>query len=83
MTSVAELAMQYGVSSELIMNTISQRMAGSDGTSEGLIHGRLEGGLLYTPAYLRNVKAQLRGALRGGAQPLSVPALVKVGGCGV
>lgn len=40
--------------------------------------GRLEGGLLYTPAYLRNVKAQLRGALRATTAPLLLGGLLKV-----
>lgn len=40
--------------------------------------GRLEAGLLYTSSYLRNVKASLRGALRGVAQPTTMTAVVKV-----
>lgn len=44
--------------------------------------GHLEGSLLYTAAYLRSVKAQLRGALRGVSQPTTLPAIAKVCGGG-
>lgn len=40
--------------------------------------GRLEAGLLYTSSYLRNIKAVLRGALRGVAEPTTMGTVVKV-----
>lgn len=39
------------------------------------VHGRLEGGVIYTDAYLARVKAQLRGALRGALSPVSLTSL--------
>lgn len=44
------------------------------------MQGHLEAGLLYTASYLRNMKAVLRGALRGVAEPVNLPSLIKVRG---
>lgn len=41
--------------------------------------GRLEAGLLYTSSYLRYIKAVLRGALRGVAEPTTMTNIIKVG----
>lgn len=68
--SLADLAVAYSLNTELLRSTISSRMG-------SIIKGQLEGGLLYTPAYVRNIKAQLRGALRGTAAPVALTALVK------
>jgi len=68
--SLADLAITYSLNTELLRSTISSRMGST-------IKGQLEGGLLYTPAYVRNIKAQLRGALRGTAAPTALSALVK------
>jgi hypothetical protein len=68
--SLADLAVTYSLQTELLRSTISSRMS-------SIIQGQLEGGLLYTPAYVRNIKAQLRGALRGTAAPVALTALVK------
>lgn len=68
--NLADLAISYSLNTELLMNTINSHM----GTS---IHGHMQGGLLYTAAYVRNIKAQLRGALRGVINPMSVPSLIK------
>jgi len=46
------------------------------------IQGRLEAGLLYTSSYLRNIKAVLRGALRGVSEPTTMTSVVKVGVAG-
>lgn len=70
MLSLADLAVTYALQTELLRSTISSRMG-------SIIQGQLEGGLLYTPAYVRNIKAQLRGALRGTAAPVALTALVK------
>lgn len=72
MVGISDLALHYSLSTELVAAAVSPRI----GT---LIQGRLEGNLLYTPAYIRSVKARLRGALRGAAAPLVLTALVKVG----
>lgn len=45
-----------------------------------VMQGHLEAGLLYTASYLRNMKAVLRGALRGVAEPVNLPSLIKVRG---
>lgn len=42
--------------------------------------GRLEGGLLYTQAYLRSIKAQLRGALRATVSPALLAGLIREAG---
>mgnify|MGYP001807052797 CR=1 FL=1 len=70
MLNLADLAITYSLNTELLRSTISSRMG-------SMIQGQLEGGLLYTPAYVRNIKAQLRGALRGTAAPVALTALVK------
>mmetsp|Transcript_28665 Transcript_28665/g.68377 ORF Transcript_28665/g.68377 Transcript_28665/m.68377 type:complete len:806 (-) Transcript_28665:90-2507(-) len=64
-----DLARRTQLSSELLLSNLSSRM----GT---MLHGRLEGGLLYTQAYVSRVKALLRGALRGFSSPVLVPDLV-------
>ncbi|KAL5986091.1 hypothetical protein ACLOJK_028081 [Asimina triloba] len=56
--ALAELAAQLHVSSELISTVVEPRL----GT---LIKGRLEGGQLYTPAYVERITAMVRGAARG------------------
>ncbi|KXZ55512.1 hypothetical protein GPECTOR_2g1061 [Gonium pectorale] len=73
--SVGELAAQYGLATELVMNVVTTRLGST-------INGRLEGGLLYTQSYLRAIKAQLRGALRATASPVMVLALLRDAGLG-
>ena len=46
MVSLVDLAMQYGLGAELLSSAVTKRVG-------SVIRGRLEGGLLYTPAYLR------------------------------
>ncbi len=70
MVAVSDLAVSYGLGSELLLSAVSARMASAGGRD--LVRGRLEGGLLYTPAYLRNVKAGPRpgnGAAAGATRP--------------
>eukprot|EP00878_Enallax_costatus_P006274 GHUV01006577.1.p1 GENE.GHUV01006577.1~~GHUV01006577.1.p1 ORF type:complete len:509 (+),score=174.38 GHUV01006577.1:756-2282(+) len=69
-TSMADLAITYSLTTELLRSIVSSRM----GT---IIHGQLEAGVLYTPAHVRNIKAQLRGALRGTAAPAALNNLVR------
>lgn len=66
--AVAELAAQLQVGSELISSMLESRL----GT---LIKGRLEGGQLYTPAYVARVNAMVRGAARGITVPTNLSAL--------
>ncbi|XP_047982149.1 E3 UFM1-protein ligase 1 homolog [Salvia hispanica] len=65
--SLAEIAAQLQVGSELIISVLEPRI----GT---LIKGRLEGGQLYTPAYVARVNAMVRGAARGIAVPMNMSA---------
>ncbi|KAL8501635.1 hypothetical protein ACS0TY_020950 [Phlomoides rotata] len=65
--SLAEIAAQLQVGSELIVSILEPRL----GT---LVKGRLEGGQLYTPAYVARVNAMVRGAARGIAVPMNLSA---------
>ncbi|GFR49317.1 hypothetical protein Agub_g11343, partial [Astrephomene gubernaculifera] len=73
--NIGELAAQYGLATEMVLSVVSSRLGST-------INGRLEGGLLYTPSYLRAIKAQLRGALRGAAGPVTIASLVREGALG-
>ncbi|XP_047943539.1 E3 UFM1-protein ligase 1 homolog [Salvia hispanica] len=65
--SLAEIAAQLQVGSELIVSVLETRI----GT---LIKGRLEAGQLYTPAYVARLNAMVRGAARGIAVPMNMSA---------
>ncbi|KAL7115621.1 hypothetical protein ACP275_04G193700 [Erythranthe tilingii] len=65
--SLAEIAAQLQVGSELLVSILEPRL----GT---LVKGRLEGGQLYTPAYVARVSAMVRGAARGIAVPMNLSA---------
>lgn len=49
---LGELAAQFNLGSELLMSVATPRIGKT-------IHGRLEGGLLYTSAYIARIKAQV------------------------
>ncbi|PON89574.1 E3 UFM1-protein ligase [Trema orientale] len=66
--ALAELAAQLQVGSELIASMLEPRL----GT---LVKGRLEGGQLYTPAYVARVSAMVRGASRGITVPTNLTVL--------
>uniref|UniRef100_A0A1J3K457 E3 UFM1-protein ligase 1-like protein n=1 Tax=Noccaea caerulescens TaxID=107243 RepID=A0A1J3K457_NOCCA len=66
--SVAEIAGQLQVGSELVQSVLEPRL----GT---LVKARLEGGQLYTPAYVARVTAMVRGASRGIFVPSNLSAL--------
>ncbi|GBG79287.1 hypothetical protein CBR_g29437 [Chara braunii] len=55
--SISELAKRFNVGAEILTTVISSRLGSS-------VKGKLEGGNLYTPAYVARVKAMMRGALR-------------------
>ncbi|XP_058099005.1 E3 UFM1-protein ligase 1 homolog [Magnolia sinica] len=63
--ALAELAAQLHVSSELISAVLEPRL----GT---LVKGRMEGGQLYTPAYVERITAMVRGAARGITVPTNL-----------
>ncbi|PPS07665.1 hypothetical protein GOBAR_AA12983 [Gossypium barbadense] len=66
--ALAELAAQLYVGSELVASVLEPRL----GT---LVKGRLEGGQLYTPAYIARVSAMVRGASRGITVPTNLSVL--------
>lgn len=53
MVAMGELARRYALGAELLQSAVGPRIGGA-------IRGRLEGGLLYTAAYLARIKAQAR-----------------------
>ncbi|WOK93753.1 hypothetical protein Cni_G02454 [Canna indica] len=61
--SLAEIAAHWQIGSELVVSVLEPRL----GT---LIKGRMEGGQLYTPAFISRITAMVRGAARG----ITVPA---------
>ncbi|XP_022729984.1 E3 UFM1-protein ligase 1 homolog [Durio zibethinus] len=66
--ALAELAAQLHVGSELVASVLEPRL----GT---IVKGRLEGGQLYTPAYVARVSAMVRGASRGITVPTNLSVL--------
>ncbi|XP_058199638.1 E3 UFM1-protein ligase 1 homolog [Rhododendron vialii] len=66
--ALAEIAAQLQVGSELIATVLEPRL----GT---LVKGRLEGGQLYTPAYVSRVNAMVCGASRGITVPTNLSAV--------
>lgn len=66
--ALAEIAAQLQVGSELLVTVLEPRL----GTR---IKGRLEGGQLYTPAYVARVNAMVRGAARGITVPMNLSVL--------
>ena len=55
--SIGTLAQRFALASELLLTVVTAHMGKS-------IQGRLEGGLIYTPAYVARVKAQVHILLR-------------------
>uniref|UniRef100_A0A0D9WC36 E3 UFM1-protein ligase 1 homolog n=1 Tax=Leersia perrieri TaxID=77586 RepID=A0A0D9WC36_9ORYZ len=66
--ALAEIAAQLHIGSELVVNIIEPRL----GT---IVKGRLEGGQLYTPAYVSRITAMVRGAARGITVPTNLPSV--------
>ncbi|KZV38672.1 hypothetical protein F511_33617 [Dorcoceras hygrometricum] len=66
--SLAEIAEQLQVGSELLVSVLEPRLG-------SLVKGRLEGGQLYTPAYVARVNAMVRGAARGITVPMNLTGL--------
>lgn len=52
--AVGDLARRFGLGAEMIGSVLSERVA------SGAIRGRMEAGVVHTPAYLARIKAQLR-----------------------
>ncbi|KAK3151521.1 hypothetical protein QOZ80_3AG0246920 [Eleusine coracana subsp. coracana] len=66
--ALAEIAAQLHIGSELVINILEPRL----GT---IVKGRLEGGQLYTPAYVSRITAMVRGAARGITVPTNLPSV--------
>ncbi|KAK7312515.1 hypothetical protein VNO77_36424 [Canavalia gladiata] len=66
--ALTELAAQLNVGLDLVASVLEQRL----GT---MVKGRLEGGQLYTPAYVARVSAMVRGAARGITVPTNLTVL--------
>ncbi|KAL6598610.1 hypothetical protein ACP70R_046309 [Stipagrostis hirtigluma subsp. patula] len=66
--ALAEIAAQLHIGSELVINILEPRL----GT---IVKGRLEGGQLYTPAYVSRITAMVRGATRGITVPTNLPSV--------
>ncbi|GJT74262.1 E3 UFM1-protein ligase 1 [Tanacetum coccineum] len=66
--TLAEIAAQLQVGSELLVNVLEPSIG-------SLINDRLEGGQLYTPAYVARVNAGVRWAARGITVPMHLSAL--------
>ena len=58
MVSIGALARRFALAGDLVLSTLEPRM----GTA---VKGRLEAGLLFTPAYIARLKAQVQGAHPG------------------
>ena len=67
---VGELARRHGLSADLMTKALRERV------EAGAVDGRLEGGSVYTPGYVRRLRAQLRGAMRAALVPTTRDALV-------
>ncbi|KAL2328687.1 hypothetical protein Fmac_022114 [Flemingia macrophylla] len=66
--ALTELAAQLNVALDLVASVLEPRL----GT---IVKGRLEGGQLYTPAYVARVSAMVRGAARGITVPTNLTAV--------
>ncbi|KAJ1431948.1 E3 UFM1-protein ligase 1 [Sesbania bispinosa] len=66
--ALTELAGQLNVGLDLVASVLEPRL----GT---IVKGRLEGGQLYTPAYVARVSAMVRGAARGITVPTNLTAV--------
>ncbi|KAI3913799.1 hypothetical protein MKW92_024195 [Papaver armeniacum] len=66
--SLAELAAQLHVGSELLASVLEPRLG-------SIVKGRFEGGQIYTPAYVARVSAMVRGATRAVTVPINLTAV--------
>ncbi|KAL1361689.1 hypothetical protein HN51_010024 [Arachis hypogaea] len=66
--ALTELAAQLNVGLDLVASVLEPRL----GT---MVKGRLEGGQLYTPAYVARMNAMVRGAARGITVPTNLTVL--------
>ena len=70
MLVIGDLAIQYGLNHDLLLSVVSLHLG-------SLLKGELVNSILFTPAHMDRLKAQLRGALRGTTTPIALAALIK------
>ncbi|OEL20865.1 E3 UFM1-protein ligase 1-like protein [Dichanthelium oligosanthes] len=71
--ALAEIAAQLHIGSELVINHGSLAFVFPNLMLR--VKGRLEGGQLYTPAYVSRITAMVRGATRGITVPTNLPSV--------
>mmetsp|Transcript_26681 Transcript_26681/g.49005 ORF Transcript_26681/g.49005 Transcript_26681/m.49005 type:complete len:307 (-) Transcript_26681:180-1100(-) len=67
--NLADLALRFSLGAEFILRRVIEPNIGSR------IQGTLENASLYTPAFLLNLKARLRGALRASTTPILIQSM--------
>lgn len=65
---LSDVARSHGLSMDMLSSEVSKAL----GT---IIHGKMDGIMLYTDAYITRVRCQIRGALRGALQPVQMSVL--------
>lgn len=65
--------MQHTLSTDFVKNVVEARLG-------SLIHARLSGGTLFTPAYVARHTARVRGVMSALTRPVSLPAVAKAHG---
>jgi hypothetical protein len=70
-TTISELALRFGLAADLLTSFLKPKL------SSRYIKAKLDGGVIYTDAFITRLKAQIRGALRGATAPLPLSTLTK------
>jgi len=70
-TTMSELALRFGLAADLLTSFLKSKLSSRD------IKAKLDGGVIYTDAFITRLKAQIRGALRGSTAPLPLSTLTK------
>lgn len=70
-TTISELALRFGLAADLLASFIKPKLSSRD------VKAKLDGGVIYTDAFITRLKAQVRGALRGATTPLPLSTLTK------
>eukprot|EP00889_Picochlorum_renovo_P000652 jgi/Picre1/27682/NNA_000646.t1 len=65
---LSDVARSHGLSMDMLSSEVTKAL----GT---IIHGKMDGIVLYTDAYITRVRCQIRGALRGALQPVQMSVL--------
>lgn len=65
---LSDVARSHGLSMDMLNGEVTKAL----GT---IIHGKMDGIMLYTDAYITRVRCQIRGAIRGALQPVQMSVL--------